>query len=416
MDKWIAVFDIKAFYASFECVERGLDPFTTPLAVTDTSRKESTIVLSVSPFLKSLGVPSRCRRKELPKDIKGLILATPQMEKYIKESAKVVSIFLDFVGEDDIHVYSIDEAFLNLGPYLELYKMSAFELCKKIQKTVYEKTKLTLTCGLSHNMFLAKVADDREAKTNKDFIALWEEKDIEEKLWKIKPLSKLWGISTGYERSLNMMGIYSVYDLAHYSKDLLIKKFGIMGEELYNNANGIDDTDIREKYVPKEKNLSLGQVLMRDYTVKEIPLIIKEMCDDLSSRLRKFNYKTSTVALYLRYSLNVDEEGFSHQVKLMRPTDISEELFTSLIHLFEAYSIDKPIRAIHISFSNLSRPETRQLLLFDDDDKNIKEASFDKSYDDVHKVFGSNSLTRTSALKKESTAKIRHNQIGGHRK
>ena len=140
MENWIFVIDLKAFYASFECVERGLDPFTTPLAVTDLERKDATIVLSVSPYLKSLGVPSRCRRRELPKNIPGMIYAKPQMEKYVKMSAQVISIFLDFVALEDIHIYSIDESFLNVGPYLKLYKCSPKELAKKILNTIKDKT------------------------------------------------------------------------------------------------------------------------------------------------------------------------------------------------------------------------------------------------------------------------------------
>ena len=134
MDKYYAVFDLKAFYASFECVERGLDPFTTPLVVTDTTRKESTIVLSVSPYLKALGVPSRCRRRDLPTNIEGMIYAIPQMEKYVKKSAEIVSIFLNYFGEDDIHVYSIDELFVSLSPYLKLPKKDPTNLSKDIQK------------------------------------------------------------------------------------------------------------------------------------------------------------------------------------------------------------------------------------------------------------------------------------------
>ena len=145
MEKEFAVFDLKAYYASFECVERGLDPFTTPLVVSDITRKESTIVLSVTPYLKNLGVPSRCRRRELP-DIEGMIYATPQMEKYVKRSADIVGIFLDYFGIDDLHIYSIDELFVYLTPYLRLYKKDSVSLCKEIQKKIFDTYGLTMTC------------------------------------------------------------------------------------------------------------------------------------------------------------------------------------------------------------------------------------------------------------------------------
>lgn len=416
---YYAVFDIKAYYASFECVERGLDPFTTPLVVTDTTRKESTIVLSVSPYLKDLGVPSRCRRRDLPKNIPNMIYALPQMEKYVKMSAKVVSIFLDFVGIDDIHVYSIDESFIYLTPYLKLYKCTPVELCRKIKKKIYEETGLTLTCGIGNSMFMAKVADDKEAKKNKDndYIAIWEKEDIPTKLWPIKPLSELWGIASGYQKRLNNLGIYSVYDLAHYDKDILIKLFGVMGEKLYNNANGIDNTNIREKYDPVNKNLSLGQVLMRDYSIEEIPLIIKEMVDDLSQRLRKYHLYTSTIHLSIRYSFSATTEtGFSRQCQLMEPTDLNDEIYEGLMYLFKKYIKDKPVRQIGISFGNLTDIKSKQLSLFDDEKKKEKDHNTLLALDEIHQKFGDNSVTRTSALSKSSTAKLRHGQIGGHRR
>ena len=209
MEKWVAVIDLKAYYATFECVERGLDPFTTPLAVTDTERKGATIVLSVSPYLKSLGVPSRLRRRDLPQNIPGMIYAKPQMEKYVKKSAEIVSIFLDFVGKEDIHVYSIDESFLNIGPYLKLYKCTPIELCKRILEKIHTQTGLIGTCGIGPNMFLAKMADDKEAKNAKDYIALWGYKDVPNKLWPLKPLSEVWGISRGFEARLNKLGLYT---------------------------------------------------------------------------------------------------------------------------------------------------------------------------------------------------------------
>lgn len=419
MEKCIFVIDLKAFYASFECVERGLDPFTTPLAVTDTERKEATIVLSVSPYLKSLGVPSRCRRRDLPKNIPGMILATPQMEKYVKASAKVVSIFLDFVGIDDIHTYSIDESFLNVGPYLKLYKCTPYELAKRILTKIKQETGLTATCGIGPNMFLAKMADDRGAKNKApDYIDTWNYEDVPTKLWPIKPLNKVWGIAAGFEKRLNMLGLNSVYDVAHYPKEILVKEFGVLGEDLYEHANGRDDADIREKYQPTSTNLSQGQVLMRDYSFEEAKLILKEMNDELCIRLRTHHVKAGTVHLFIRYSLAAHHgEGYAHQMKLTIPTDLNSDLYASLLYLYNIYTDRKAlIRGVNISFGSLTSSKNKQLSLFEDYEAQNKEEQLFTAVDELQNKYGKNSVLRADSLTKASTIKERHNQIGGHRK
>lgn len=414
-ERFIAVIDMKAFYASFECVERGLDPFKTPLVVTDLSRKEASIVLSVTPYLKEQGVPSRCRRRDLPKR-KDMIYATPQMEKYVKKSAEIVSIFLDFVGMDDIHVYSIDESFLDFTPYLKLYKCSAYELAEKILKTIKEKTGLTATCGIGSNMFLAKVADDIYAKKSPNFIGTLYSNEIETKLWPIKPLSKIWGISTGYLTRLNRIGIYSVYDLAHYNKETLIDMFGVLGEELYLHANGIDETNIRDRYIPMNKAISNGQVLMKDYNKKGALLVLKEMNEDLCFRLREIGKKTSCVHLAVGYSLTSEELGFSHEVSLSAPTSNNKEIMESITYLFNKYIEDKPIRRLCISFSQLSSPSFDQLDLFKDYNEELKENKMYSYLDEIQAKYGKNKLLKLTSKDKDSTIKERHNQIGGHRK
>lgn len=414
--EFYAVFDLKSYYASFECAERGLDPLTTPLAVTDSERKEATIVLSVSPYLKSLGVPSRCRRRELPKNIPNLILAKPQMEKYVKQSAEIVSLFLDYFGKDDLHIYSIDELFVHLTPYLKLYKKTPFELCKTIQNKVCEKTKLIMTCGIGPNMFIAKMCDDKAAKKADGYIEQWTKEDIPTKLWPIKPLREMWGISTNYEKRFNKMGIYTIGDLANADKTEITKKFGVIGTELYNHANGIDHTNIRDKYFPINRNLSLSQVLMKDYKFNEIPLIIKEMCDDLSYRLREVGVECKNVHLFVRYSFSNDG-GFSHQLELMHPTNISEELYQGLLSLYYKYvNKDAFIRQVSISFTSLVKPEFTQIELFNEKEKTLKNEDLYEALDEIQSKYGKNSLLRTSSLLKNSTAKERHNQIGGHRK
>ena len=414
--KVIAVIDMKSFYSSVECVERGLDPFSTPLAVTDLSRKEASIVLSVTPYLKSIGVPSVCRRKDLPKHIKNMIYATPRMGLYVKKSAEIVSIFLDFVGLDDVHTYSIDESFLDLTPYLKLYKLTPYELAKKILKRIKDQTGLTATCGLGSNMFLAKVADDIYGKKDPNFIGEIYTNEIKEKLWPIKPLNKIWGISQGYLARLNRIGIYSVKDLATYPKEKLVKLFGVLGEELHNHANGIDETNIREKYIPVNKAISNGQVLMKDYTKKGALLVLKEMNDDLCFRLREIGKKTSVIHLAVGYSLSSEDLGFSKELTLSFPTNNNKEIYEGIKYLFDKYTENKPIRRLGISFSHLVNPTFEQLDLFKDYKEYDKENTLYDYIDLIQEKYGKNKLLKLDSKKEDSTIKERHNQIGGHRK
>ena len=414
MEQRIAVIDLKAFYSFVECVDQGIDPFSTPLVVCDTERGEGTIVLSVSPYLKDMGVPSRCRKRDLPK-IDNMIYAVPRMELYIKKSAEIVSIVLDFVGEDDIHIYSIDELFINLTPYLKMYNCTGYQLVRKIQKATFEKTKLVTTAGISENMFLAKVALDLDAKKTPPYISQWKRSDIKKKLWPITPLSKVWGISSGYEKRLNNLGIFTVGQLANSDKDFLKKELGIMGEQLWEHANGIDDTNIRDKYVPKETSLSLGQVLFRDYKVKEAKLIVKEMCDDLCMRLREKGQKTSVVSLAIGYSMEV-YGGFSHQIGLDIPTDDTEIILSNMLKIYDKYIDNYPIRRVYLSLGKVSNDKEIQLSLFEDEEEAEKRRNLQKITDELKIRYGKDIVLRGSALLEESTAKERHKQIGGHRK
>ncbi len=414
MTNAVAVIDMKAFYAFFECVERNLNPFTTPLVVCDTSRGEGTIVLSVSPYLKEQGVPSRCRKRDLP-HLENMVFAPPQMQKYVEKSAEIVSIVLDFVGEDDIHVYSIDEMFVNLGPYLKMYDASAKQLVRKIQQAIFKSTKLIATAGIGENMLMAKLALDLDGKKKPPYIAQWNKKSIKTKLWPVTPLSKMWGISLNYERRLNNLGIYTVGQLANAPIELLKEKFGVMGEQLHDHANGIDNTDIRKKYIPKENSFSLGQVLHEDYNKKDAKQLIMEMNDDLSKRLRDHHLKTSLLSLAIRFTYS-EGGGFSHQVKLDYPTDDTKYIYKELIKIFDKYIDNHLTRGIYISYGKLSESDYSQLSLFEDVDEQVNRANLQKAIDEVKNKFGDDSLLRTSSLLNASTAKERHNQIGGHKK
>ena len=410
----IAVIDLKAFYSFVECVDRGLDAWKVPLVVADKERGKNTIVLSVSPFLKARGVPSRLRIKDLPPQF-DYIYAVPRMERYIEKSAEVVRIMMEFVAQDDIHVYSIDEAFLDLTSYLEYYKKTPLEIVTEIIKRIKDRTGLQATGGIGDNFFLAKVALDIYAKHEKNGIATMHIEDVEEKLWPITPLTKIWGIGEKTAAKLNAMGIFTVGELAQSSKDYMHQKFGIMGDQLVDQANGIDESDIHEEYIPKSTSLSVGQVLFKDYNKKNIVTVIREMNDDLAMRLRNEGKQTEVVSLYIGYSKET-MGGFSRQMSLLHATDDTDVLFEAVMEIFNKFIQNYPIRRVGINFGKLSNPTSKQLDMFDDPKKSESNEKLFKTMDKLKNKYGKNIVLRASALTDDSTAIERNNQIGGHRK
>ena len=412
-NRTIAVIDLKAFYSYVECLDRGLDPWTTPLVVADKERGTNTIVLSVSPYLKKQGVPSRCRIKELPKKFK-YIYAVPRMERYLEKSADVLSVLYHFVAEEDVHVYSIDEAFVDLSTYLNYYQKTPLQMVTTIINQIKEETGLQATAGIGDNFFLAKVALDVYAKKEKNGIAKLYSDEIKEKLWPITPLRKVWSIGERTEAKLNAINIFTVGDIAQSNLTYLKSKFGVMGEQLWRHANGIDEADIHEKYEPKEKSLSLGQVLFRDYDKKEAITIIREMVDTLTSRMRNENKMAGVVSIYIGYSKNMG--GFARRSTLLSSTDDTNILFDAIMEIYRKHVSDLPIRNIGISYGGLVEASHQQLNIFENDEKQIARRNLQKAMDDLHNKYGNNSVLRASSLLEESTIKERNEYIGGHHK
>lgn len=409
----IAVIDLKAFYSYVECLDRGLDPWKVPLVVADKDRGTNTIVLSVSSFLKKQGIPSRCRIKELPKKF-DYIYAVPRMERYLEKSADVINVLYQFVAEEDVHVYSIDEAFVDLTTYLSYYNKTPLQMITAILNQIKEDTGLQATAGIGDNFFLAKIALDIYAKKEKNGVAKVTTEDIENKVWPITPLSKVWGIGSRTEAKLNALGLFCLRDLAVSDINFLKTKFGIIGEQLWRHANGIDEADIHEKYEPSEKSFSLGQVLFRDYVKDETTTVIREMADALASRMRTDNKMTGVVSLYIGYSKNLG--GFARRTTLLSPTDDSEVILNVLIELYNRYVKDLPIRRIGIAFGQLSEASHQQLNLFEDDKEQVRRHDLQKTIDMLQSKFGKNAVLRGSSLLKESTIRERNKYIGGHRK
>ena len=409
----ILCIDLKSFFASCECVDKGLNPFEYPLVVANPDQGDGAITLAVTPYLKKQGVKSRGRLYEIPTHIKYYI-AKPRMSLYIEKSKQIVSIYLDFVSEEDLYVYSIDECFLDVTNYLKLYKKTDEELAKEIIDTIYKKTGLTVTCGIGPNMLLAKIAMDIEAKHNPNNISKWEYEDIKDKLWTITPLSKMWGIGSRMETNLNRLGIFSVGDLAKTNKFLLKDKFGVIGIELWNHANGIDLSVINDyKKISKSESFSHSQVLFKDYNENNIKIIISEMIEVLSARLRKSNKQAKSISLGIGYSKDI-AGGFYHSIKLDVPTDSTYEISRYCSIIFDKFYEGFPIRKVTVSCGSLQKRENVQLNLFESNNKTKSEINVNSAVDEIIEKYGKNSLLKATSLLDDSTAIERNKKIGGH--
>lgn len=409
----IICIDLKSFFASCECIERGKNPFTTPLVVAEPNRNGA-ITLAVTPYMKSLGVKSRGRIYEIPSSIKYTI-AKPRMSLYIKKSKEIISIYLDYISSEDLHIYSIDECFLDVTDYLKLYNKTTYELAKEILNTITKKTGLYATAGIGPNMLLAKVSMDIEAKHNNDFISIWTYDDIKSKLWTITPLSNMWGIGARMEKNLNNLGIKTIGDLANYPKNKLKEKFGIIGNELWYHANGIDLSKISDfNKESKEKSISNSQILYKDYYNNDIYLIIREIVSILVKRLRKEKITTGRLSLYIGYS-KIIGKGFNISKKLDNNTNDEKYIYETLINLFNThYETDTPIRKVGISLSKLIDNNSIQLNLFEDIKEITKKNKINNTIDEINNKYGNNSLLRATSLLSNSTIKDRNNKIGGH--
>jgi DNA polymerase V len=413
-ERHILSIDLKSFFASCECVERKLDPFKVPLVVANQNQGEGAITLAVTPYLKSKGVKSRGRIYEIPKTL-AYAIVPPRMSMYIQYSEKVLSVYLDYVAKEDLHVYSIDECFLDVTDYLKLYKKTDYELAEEILSEITKRTGLTATCGIGPNILLAKIAMDTEAKKYKNGIAKWEYVDIQKKLWTISPLSKMWGIGPRMEKRLNNLGIHNIGELARYDKNRLKDKFGIMGIELWEHANGIDLSRIKDmqEYKPKDKSYSNSQVLFKDYDGDNVRIIIHEMVDMVCKRLRKGNKQCSIVGLAIGYS-KYTGGGFYHVMKLDTPTDVTKMILDCCMLLFDRYYTGLPIRKVGVSVGRLSTKDSLQLNLFEDFEDTKKEEEKEKTIDEITSRFGKNSILKASSLLEDSTVRDRNKKIGGH--
>ena len=407
--------DLKTFYASVECVERKLNPFTTNLVVADESRGKGTICLAISPKMKMLGIRNRCRVFEIPPNIK-YIMAKPRMSKYIEYSANIYAIYLKYVAKEDIHVYSIDEAFLDVTHYLKIYKMNAIELANTIIGDIYDTYGITATCGIGTNLYLAKIALDIMSKHSVTNIGWLDEERYKKELWHHKPLSDFWQIGKGIERRLNKHRIFDMYDIAHCNPKILYKEFGINAEFLIDHSWGREICTIADikAYNPKSNSISSSQILFEDYDFEKARTVLKEMVEIKSLELVEKDLVTDTIHLYIGYSKDIIKAtgGRGH---IIGKTNTYSELLKEFMKVYDR-TTDKrvPIRRIGIAFVNVTERKYEQINLFVDNEKSIKERKLESAITSIKYKMGKNKILRGMNFEDGATAIARNNMIGGH--
>ncbi|NMB43799.1 MAG: Y-family DNA polymerase [Clostridiales bacterium] len=409
--------DLKSFYASVECLERGLDPLTTNLVVADPERSEKTICLAVSPSLKALGIPGRCRVFEIPKGLE-YIMAPPRMQLYIDYSAEIYGVYLKYISKEDIHVYSIDEVFMDVTDYLGMYQMTAKELALTIMGDVLKTTGVTATCGIGTNLYLAKIALDITAKNSKDKIGILDEETYKKTLWNHRPLTDFWRLGKGIAKRLESIGIMTMEDIARADEDILYNMFGIDAELLIDHAWGREPTlmeDIKA-YKPKSNSISSGQVLPHDYNFEDGKLIVKEMADLLSLELVDKGLVTDSITLHVGYSNGLGSKPAHGTTRMTVTTSSSRQIMNYTQKLYERI-VDKhkPIRRMNVTFNNVVDEAYMQYDLFTSPEELEKELSIQKAILDIKEKFGKNAILKGMNLEKGATTIERNKQIGGHK-
>jgi len=465
---YIAI-DLKSFYASVECVDRGLDPLTTNLVVADESRTDKTICLAVTPSLKAYGIPGRARLFEVKQKARGIpfIIAPPRMAHYIKVSSRVYSVYLKYIAPEDIHVYSIDEVFMDVTNYLPTYKMTAHQLAMTMIRDVLAQTGITATAGIGTNMYLCKVAMDIMAKkmpADKDGVRIAEldEMSYRRELWDYRPITKFWRVGRGIADKLAIHGIDTMGRLARMSvenEELLYKLFGVNAELLIDHAWGWEPCTIADvkAYRPESNSFSSGQVLQEPYTFQKARVVIMEMAEGMALDLVAKRMVTDQLVLTVGYDAESltrpdiracyhGEITTNHYGKLVpkhahgssrfrRPTSSSRLLMTAAAELFDRHvHPDLLIRRLNLCVNHVVPESTiaqqsakpQQLDLFTDYEalalqEQQEQARLDKERRlqevqlKIKERFGKNAILRGLNYEEGATAKERNAQIGGHK-
>lgn len=411
--------DSKSFYASVENVERGFNPLKADLIVM--SEQENTnggLVLAASPTAKkNLGISNVTRQRDVP-DVQGLFIAQPRMNRYIVENLNINNIYRQYTDDINLLPYSIDESLLDVTHSWKLFGKTPEEVALKIQHQVRNETGIYLTVGIGDTPVLAKIALDIEAKHNKNLRGIWHYEDVSTKLWSITKLDDVWSIGSRTAHKLEMMGIHSIYDLAHQDPYQFRAKMGLIGEQLFALSWGIDRTNMTEVVVPKSKSYSNSQVLPRDYKQKEeIEVVVREMADQVATRIRAHKKQTCLVSLSIGYSFSESERqnstGFRKQQRI-DPTNDTHKLMAIMVALFEKHWHGEVIRNVGIDYGGLIEDTGIQLDLFEQPEQSIKSNKIDKVVDEIRKRFGTTALMRAMSKEIGGTAINRASLVGGH--
>ncbi len=441
---YIAI-DLKSFYASVECVERGLDPMTTDLVVADPTRTEKTICLAVSPSLKAQGVSGRARVFEIPKHLE-YIMAPPRMQLYIDYAARIYKVYLDYISPQDIHVYSIDEVFIDATEYLKGYGFTPIEMAEFLMKEVLERVGVRAAAGVGTNMYLAKIALDITAKHSRNFIGYLDQEAFIRTLWDHRPLTDFWRIGPGTARKLSKININTMRDIARADEDLLYNMFGIDAELLIDHAWGFEPTTIADikGYKNKSHSISRGQVLMRDYRFEEGELIVKEMTEQICYEMTSISKVTANVSMSVGYSNALNLPMTRGSVSFSIPLNSSTMIVPAVAKLYRRIvKPEFPIRRVYINFNDIKEVgENKQINIFEvgyeealkegkkegkirteglkdpiteKHSQIIRDEALQTTVNSIRKKYGKNAVFKGMDLEEAATTLDRNKQIGGHK-
>lgn len=408
--------DMKTFYASVECAERGLNPFETNLAVVDETRGKNALCLAITPKMKAQGIKNRCRMSEIPKSI-NFIRALPRMQLYIDYAADIYEIYLNYFAPQDIHVYSIDESFIDVTDYLPMYNIDAVSFARKLMNEIAAKMHIPSTAGIGTNLYLAKIALDITAKHSKDHIGYLDEESYVKTLWNHRPITDFWQIAQGTERRLAKYGIHDMEGIAKAPTDLLYKVFGVNAELLIDHAWGRESClmeDIKN-YRSKSKSVSFSQVLPSDYTYEQAKTVMMEMVIHGCQEMMRRKVITNKVGIFVGYTFG-GREATGGTIRMIETTNLPSHIQPYVEKLFEK-TTDKetPIRRLGITFEDVCDEGCEGYDLFTNFEEVEREKKREHAILEIADKYGKNAILRGLNYMDGATQRERNTFIGGHR-
>ncbi len=411
----ILCIDLMSFYASVECVERGLDPKKAMLVVADEARGENSVTLAATPPVKQAGLKSRGRLYEIDDKLrKQITIVKPSMQKYVDYSLKINNIYRSLFDDEDLYVYSIDETFIDITNYLMLYNTTPELMALALKRKIFRELGLHVTIGYGPNMVIAKFALDIESKHTPNQIAIWTYDNFAEKLWPITDFTSVWGIGRGRAARLRKLGITCMGDLAKFDVQLMNKEMGVIGEELILHANGIDLSRVQDGHlIEGHQSLGLGQTLQKDIFDDELLNIVLEMLFDVTLKLKNYNYKCSGIALSLGFNRMYYRGGVHKNHKLTSPTSDYIKLKDEFTDIFKlVYPRGIGVRKISISLTGLEENNFEQMDLFNK--QAPKRDDLDQAILKIRSKYGKSSVMTANSKFKNATGYERNKLIGGH--